>query len=305
MSALQKKHSVRCGFRWSLVHDKEWLDQFQHEYLWCNWQSCLRSARVSAGHRISGCELVPLAPEMAHWPRWSPCWSEANLDSFLYWSKFVATEEELVLVACLPFSDHRCKIDIPPCPPVRLTIGSRVVFMPSKPCTDIGCARCLTGQGGWKWGWIDRRWTPVAAMNLSITKKEHFKEEVRHWPMGVRSGWRGKSMMLAPSLLLRLPENETEESFRVPVGYDESKRPRGPLPIHYGSSGKWSRHYSRENEMAGTSAASHNGPGDWRPMVTYRAVPALTSFGRDCADVGEADAASSHDGEHAPSTSGR
>ena len=63
--------------------------------------------------------------------------------------------------------------------------GERIP-MPVRQCTQPNCDRCTTGRGGYQFRWVDARWTPRAAMDLTLNPEQVRRAMGRPWPMGMR-----------------------------------------------------------------------------------------------------------------------
>ena len=131
---------------------------------------------------------------MAAFPRWSECWSSYNLQSFQIWFQHYATEHEQQSVLELYVVEHRALTPIldslglvPVTIPVTLSMRGTSVTLPTQPCRQPGCARCVSGRGGYQFRWIDSRWTPRAALDLSLNPQQAVEAMGRPWPHGMRS----------------------------------------------------------------------------------------------------------------------
>ena len=140
--------------------------------------------------------IVQIAtPVMAHLPRWEMCWPSWNLSSFLTWFHHHASGEEQRGVSCLYMVKH-CREDGP------VVAGRRIVAkevnpqlswpdgtvrdIPQRMCKEVDCKRCEERLGGYMFRWVDARWTPRAAMDLSIPAERMPDEMYKPWPHGLR-----------------------------------------------------------------------------------------------------------------------
>ena len=130
---------------------------------------------------------------MAALPRWDMCWSAFNLTSFLTWFGSYATEEEQIDAMQLYTVEHRRAVPawlsaygvVPQDVPLQVThMGVKVNF-PRRCCMEPNCERCSTGRGGYQFRWVDRRWTPSAALDLSLTPQQVQVEMCKRWPRGL------------------------------------------------------------------------------------------------------------------------
>ena len=131
---------------------------------------------------------------MANLPRWQMCWSQANLGSFLSWFTHYATADEQEEALHLHIVQHRsgpspllaARGIFPQEVPIGLTLASGVKCnMREFPCADVGCRRCAEGRGGYQFRWCDPRWTPSAALDLSLSPQELQREIYKPWPRGM------------------------------------------------------------------------------------------------------------------------
>ena len=130
---------------------------------------------------------------MAALPRWEKCWSSYNLTSFLTWMGHYASEVEKEEAMQLFTVDHRRGVPawlvargvIPEEVPLQVTVGGVKVDFPKRPCQEPGCERCITGRGGYQFRWVDARWTPTAALDLSLNPQEVQVEMYKPWPRGL------------------------------------------------------------------------------------------------------------------------
>ena len=58
--------------------------------------------------------------------------------------------------------------------------------LPQRMCKVVDCERCKKRLGGYMFRWVDTRWTPRAAMDLSLTEKQMMEEMCEPWPHGMR-----------------------------------------------------------------------------------------------------------------------
>ena len=128
---------------------------------------------------------------MAHFPRWGVCWSSYNLHSYLIWFEHYATEDEQQSVLELHMVEHAAKTPaldamgiIPRTIPVTLSSRGTSTELSSRPCKQSLCERCREGRGGYQFRWIDSRWTPRAALDLSLRPHEVLVAMDRPWPDG-------------------------------------------------------------------------------------------------------------------------
>ena len=143
-------------------------------------------------------------------PRWEKCWSPYNLTSFLTWMRHYASEEEKAEVMHLYTVEHRKSVPawlaargiIPQEVPLQVTIGGVQVDFPKNPCDERGCERCRSGRGGYQFRWVDPRWTPQAALDLSLSPQQVQTEMYKPWPRG----------------LLPIPKGSRDHDSTVPAG---------------------------------------------------------------------------------------
>ena len=134
----------------------------------------------------------PIKP-MAHFPRWGMCWSPPNLTSFLTWFRDYASVDEQAAALQLHIVNHRqaCSPILLACGitpeelPVLVRYQGQSVPLPVTDCTEPNCHRCITGSGGYQWRWLDQRWTPQAARDLTLTPEQLQQEIYRPWPVGM------------------------------------------------------------------------------------------------------------------------
>ena len=58
--------------------------------------------------------------------------------------------------------------------------------IPQRMCKEVDCKRCTKRLGGYMFRWVDTRWTPRAAMDLSLAKEQLGNEMSEPWPHGMR-----------------------------------------------------------------------------------------------------------------------
>ena len=133
---------------------------------------------------------------MAALPRWQKCWSSYNLSSFLTWIRCYATEDEKQSVLQLYILEHRraptpewltAKGVVPQEVPLQVTVHGEKFDLPRKRCLKITCERCMSGRGGYQFRWVDQRWTPCAALDLTLTPGQVQVEMYALWPHGLRA----------------------------------------------------------------------------------------------------------------------
>ena len=130
---------------------------------------------------------------MAALPRWEKCWSPYNLTSFLTWMGHYASEAEKEEAMQLFTVEHRrdtpawlvARGITPEEVPLQVTVGGVKVDFPQRQCEEPGCERCATGRGGYQFRWVDSRWTPAAALDLSLNPQELQVEMYKPWPRGL------------------------------------------------------------------------------------------------------------------------
>ena len=136
-----------------------------------------------------------VTPVMAHLPRWEMCWSSSNLSSFLTWFHHYASAEEQEGVSNLYMVMHSRTAGpvVAGCQVVATAVNPHLSWpdgtereIPQKKCTEVDCKRCTTGLGGYMFRWVDTRWTPTAAMDLSLSKEQLGNEMSAPWPHGMR-----------------------------------------------------------------------------------------------------------------------
>ena len=132
---------------------------------------------------------------MAQMPIWRQCWSTYNLHSFQIWFEHYASEAEQQSVLGLYLVEHRegpsPLLDrlglVPQTIPVTLKAGGREYTLPTRLCEEVSCTRCLHGRGGYQFRWVDDRWTPRAALDLSLSPQEVLNAMRSPWPRGSRT----------------------------------------------------------------------------------------------------------------------
>ena len=137
--------------------------------------------------------FFPSTVTMAALPRWEMCWSAFNLTSFLTWFGSYATEEEQIDAMQLYTVEHRRVVPswllthgvVPQEVPLQVTLMGATVYFPQRRCSEPECERCTTGRGGYQFRWVDRRWTPSAALDLSLTPQQVQVEMYKPWPRGL------------------------------------------------------------------------------------------------------------------------
>ena len=143
--------------------------------------------------------MVPLAPAevvphprcdglaaMASPPRWQQCFTVPNLDSFTNYIAYYASEAEVTELLQLPVVYHRGAFDaVAVRVAVGVIVGQRWVALPQAECEWAGCERCRSRGGGYSFHWIHERWTPEAALDLSLTREELRLESFKPWPEGI------------------------------------------------------------------------------------------------------------------------
>ena len=131
--------------------------------------------------------------KMADLPRWKKCWSSYNLTSFLTWFRSYATLKEQQEAMHLYTVEHRRIVPawlsargvVPEDVPLQVTLMGVKVDIPHRKCSEQNCERCISGRGGYQFRWVDRRWTPSAALDLTLTPQEVECEMRKPWPRGL------------------------------------------------------------------------------------------------------------------------
>ena len=123
---------------------------------------------------------------MAHAPRWQQCFTVPNLDSFTNYIAFYATAAEVEELVLLPVVYHRGNWDgIATRIPIGVMIKGRWTPLPEAECSGQDCERCRAGRSGYAFYWMDPRWTPEAAIDLTMTHEEMRAESNQPWPRGI------------------------------------------------------------------------------------------------------------------------
>ena len=190
--------------------------------------SCLASPRFFCLAFIS----------MAHMPRWDICWSSYNLTSFLTWFRSYATEEEQLGALHLYTVEHRRTVPkwlaargvVPQDVPLQVTYKGAKVDFPQRKCSEPGCERCASGRGGYQFRWVDRRWTPSAALDLRLTPLEVQDEMYKSWPRGLLPIPRDRLPLLgaSSSSTCSSPE-DSAESGSHPAAWNARVCPEPPV----------------------------------------------------------------------------
>ena len=95
----------------------------------------------------------------------------------------VQTVEELVQ---LPVVYHYGSYDhIATRIPIGVMVRQQWRPLPEAACSRANCARCQAGAGGYAFAWVDARWTPEAALDLTQTPAEMRHESSMPWPRGI------------------------------------------------------------------------------------------------------------------------
>ena len=102
---------------------------------------------------------------MAHLPRFfkpDEVNTPANYESFCTFFTHFASEEERAQLVHLYSIQHRTPWHngIVALPVVSSSGQSK---LPARFCDEPQCIRCTTGRGGWRFPWVDSRWTPLYA----------------------------------------------------------------------------------------------------------------------------------------------
>ena len=131
---------------------------------------------------------------MAALPIWGDCWSAYNLQSFQIWFAHYATEAEQESVLDLYVIEHFKEdpvlfgVRLPTeSVPVTLSFRGAHVQLPRRACSQADCRRCSQGHGGYQFRWIDSRWTPRAALDLTLNPRTAMQAMDSPWPRGLRS----------------------------------------------------------------------------------------------------------------------
>ena len=119
-------------------------------------------------------------------PKWQRVFTVPNFDSFRNFIRYYATDAEVTLLTQLPVVYHHCKWNVMATRiPVGVMVGERWVPLPEVECIAEDCPRCQEGRGGYAFYWLDPRWTPEAAIDLTQTAQELKDEASMPWPRGI------------------------------------------------------------------------------------------------------------------------
>ena len=145
------------------------------------------SFRMDAPLRIEVPEpWCPALREMRRPPRWQMVWSVANLDSFTNYIAYYATPAEREELLQLPVVYHRGNWDhLATRIPLGVMVRQRWTALPEADCTAAVCVRCEEGHSGYSFYWVDERWTPEGAIDMTQTLQELREEAERPWPRGI------------------------------------------------------------------------------------------------------------------------
>ena len=155
--------------------------------------------------------LCPALAEMRNPPRWQTVFTVPNLDSFTYFFAHYATDAEAEELLKLPVVYHRGNWDhIATRIPIGVVRHHRWTALPEAQCTAIDCPRCHAGRSGYSFYWLDERWTPEAAIDLSQSREEVKEESRRPWPRGI---------LRAPQPALPESENFLSTEWDIPAGF--------------------------------------------------------------------------------------
>ena len=128
----------------------------------------------------------PALLELHNPPRWQTCFSVANLDSFTNYIQYYATTAERETLLQLPVVYHVGRYDnIATRIPIGVMVRQTWIPLPEANCTAAECGRCERGCGGYSFHWVDERWTPAMAMDLTQTLQEAKEEALKPWPRGI------------------------------------------------------------------------------------------------------------------------
>ena len=123
---------------------------------------------------------------MAQVPVWQTVFSVPNLDSFTNYIAYYATQAEVEELVQLPVVYHRGNWDgIATRIPIGVVVNNTWLPLPEADCTLENCPRCSIGRSGYAFYWVDARWTPEAALDLSQSMMEMQEESERPWPRGI------------------------------------------------------------------------------------------------------------------------
>ena len=119
-------------------------------------------------------------------PKWQRVFTVPNLDSFTNFLACYATEQEVQELIQLPVVYHYSNWDgIAQRIPIGVSVAQCWTPLPSADCLLAGCPRCVAGAGGYAFSWVDPRWTPEAALDLTQTMEEMRAESALPWPRGI------------------------------------------------------------------------------------------------------------------------
>ena len=134
---------------------------------------------------------VPAPPcaalsDMARAPVWRTVFTVPNLDSFTNYVAHYATEDERQELLQLPVVYHRGNWDhISTFIPIGVVIEGRWIALPEASCQLVDCPRCTVGRMGYAFYWVDERWTPEVALDLTQNLEEVLGEASQPWPRGI------------------------------------------------------------------------------------------------------------------------
>ena len=119
-------------------------------------------------------------------PVWRTVFSVPNLDSFQNFLAFYASTGEVQELLQLPVVYHRSSVDgLVLRIDIGVVINGNWTALPARDCASDSCDRCRTGRGGYAFCWVDPRWTPEAALDLTQTPLEMRHESSEPWPRGI------------------------------------------------------------------------------------------------------------------------
>ena len=128
----------------------------------------------------------PALAAMRQPPQWQTVFSVPNLDSFTNFVAYYATDEEIEELLQLPVVYHTGVWDaIAFRVPIGVMVKNRWVALPEAECQLSGCSRCEIGRSGYSFYWMDERWTPEAAIDMTQTLEEMRAESQQPWPRGI------------------------------------------------------------------------------------------------------------------------
>ena len=111
--------------------------------------------------------------------------------AFAFWMGHIATDEEkfqcleeLVVVRHWPYDLAIFGVLMPHGLAFSFWIHGKEYVMPEMPCEEINCERCRTGRGGYRFWWVDERWTPAACL-LTEDYAAFRREIAKPWPTGL------------------------------------------------------------------------------------------------------------------------